>query len=217
MQKQARYTTNDVIPEDASGDAEFQRVVQQIEELQHPRGYVHAKGAFDKADQAYLRDAEERRKYVEEALVEKERAEFLAAQARVANAKREQLAPQLLDSRSSRGKAQKENSHEERSKYVNNIFVSVSHLHQIPIFICYLQIFHSLCRYMKRWHPIKYIKRTQAVENGGPPGQLDSSPRASKEESPSDTEAREIGLKSLLGAYESDNSEDCFRPVVEEK
>lgn len=91
MQKHARYTTEDCVPEDASGDAEFQRVVQQIQELHHTRGYLYAKGTFDREDQAYLRDAEEKRKFVEQALAERERAEFLEAQVKALNVKRDQV------------------------------------------------------------------------------------------------------------------------------
>jgi hypothetical protein len=108
MQKHARYATEDFVPQGASGDAEFQRVVQQIQELHHTRGYLHAKGAFDKEDQAYLRDAEERRKYVEEALAEREKAEFLEAQAKAVNVKRDQVrsrdhVPKSLHQRKGKG------------------------------------------------------------------------------------------------------------------
>jgi hypothetical protein len=79
---QNRFAVEDVVPPDASEDVEFQRAVQQLEDLQNPRGYVYAKGAFDRGDQAYLKEQEERRRHVEEAVAERERAEFVTARAR---------------------------------------------------------------------------------------------------------------------------------------
>lgn len=78
----SRFATEDIVPADTADDVEFQRAVQQLEDLQNPRGYVYAKGAFDRGDQAYLKEQEERRRHVEEAVADRERAEFLAARAR---------------------------------------------------------------------------------------------------------------------------------------
>ena len=78
-----RFQTEDVVPDDAAGDFEFQKAVQQIEDQQHVRaGFLFARGAFDKGDQAYIKEQEERNRHAEEAMHERERAEFMAARAR---------------------------------------------------------------------------------------------------------------------------------------
>ena len=72
------------MPEGAATDVDFQRAIQQLEDQQHGRaGWLFARGAMDKGDQAYLNDQEERRRHAEEASLDRERAEFMAARVRV--------------------------------------------------------------------------------------------------------------------------------------
>ena len=45
-------------------------------------GWLHARGAFDKSDHAYIVDQQEQQRHVEEEMVDRERAEFAAGRAR---------------------------------------------------------------------------------------------------------------------------------------
>lgn len=79
------------MPQDAATDVDFQRAIQQLEDQQHGRaGWLFARGAFDKGDQAYLREQEERRRHAEEATLDRERAQFLAARVRAEEEERRQ-------------------------------------------------------------------------------------------------------------------------------
>jgi len=78
-----RFATQDVLPDGAADDVDFQRAVQRLEEQQPSRaGWLDPRGAFDKGDQAYLREVEERRRHVEEAQAARETNEFLSARAK---------------------------------------------------------------------------------------------------------------------------------------
>jgi hypothetical protein len=64
----------------------------QLEEQQSNRtGWLFASGAFDKGDQAFIQDQQEKLQHAEEAQLDRERSEFLAARAR-AEAAAEELA-----------------------------------------------------------------------------------------------------------------------------
>lgn len=78
-----RVTTEDIVPEGAAGDADYQKAVQQLEDQQHGRaGWLSARGAFDKGDQAYMRDQEEQARHLEEAMADRELQQFAAARRR---------------------------------------------------------------------------------------------------------------------------------------
>jgi len=82
--KTGRFATEDVIPEDAANDVDFQRAVQKLEDQTHGQaGFLFSKGAFDKGDFAYMREEEDRQRHVEEAMAEQELTEFAAARLRV--------------------------------------------------------------------------------------------------------------------------------------
>jgi hypothetical protein len=53
----------------------------QLEEQQGGAGWLFARGAFDKGDQAYQLDQQEKAQHAEEARLERERSQFLAARA----------------------------------------------------------------------------------------------------------------------------------------
>lgn len=81
---QARPTgeTEDIVPEDVAQDEDYKRAVQSLEDQHHGRaGYLAARGALDKGDQAYLKEQEQLQRHKEEALQENELAEFAAARA----------------------------------------------------------------------------------------------------------------------------------------
>ena len=85
-----RYHTEDVVPEDAEDDADFKKLVRQVEDQHHGRGaYVLSQGALDKGDLAYQKEQEERRRHAEEARELLERTEFAAARARAEAEERE--------------------------------------------------------------------------------------------------------------------------------
>ncbi|BDA40823.1 hypothetical protein COCOBI_01-4770 [Coccomyxa sp. Obi] len=72
----------DIYSEGTEGDADYMRMVQDIEDAQQSQvGWLFGRGAFDKGDLLYLRDEEEKRRFKEEELRELERAQFLKLQA----------------------------------------------------------------------------------------------------------------------------------------
>jgi hypothetical protein len=72
----------DIVPEDVAQDEDYKRAVQSLEDQQHGRaGWLFARGALDKGDQAYLKEQEQIQRHAEEALQEREAAEFAAAKA----------------------------------------------------------------------------------------------------------------------------------------
>ncbi|CAL8466882.1 g6418 [Coccomyxa elongata] len=72
----------DIYSEGTEGDADYMRMVQDIEDAQQSQvGWLFGRGAFDKGDLLYLRDEEEKRRFKEEELRELERAQFLRLQA----------------------------------------------------------------------------------------------------------------------------------------
>jgi peptidoglycan hydrolase CwlO-like protein len=74
--------TEDITPEDVAQDEDYKRAVQSLEDQQHGRaGWLFARGALDKGDQAYLKEQEQLQRHAEEALQEREAAEFAAARA----------------------------------------------------------------------------------------------------------------------------------------
>ena len=78
------------MPEGAAEDVEYQRALQQLEDQQHTRaGWLAPRGAFDKGDQAYIREQEERERHMEEAMHAQESNAFLAATARAKEAEEE--------------------------------------------------------------------------------------------------------------------------------
>jgi hypothetical protein len=70
------------VPDDVAQDEDYKRAVQSIEDQSHVRaGFLFARGALDKGDQAYLKEQEQIQRHAEEALHEREAAEFAAARA----------------------------------------------------------------------------------------------------------------------------------------
>ncbi|KAL4536062.1 hypothetical protein Ndes2437B_g05499 [Nannochloris sp. 'desiccata'] len=70
----------DIVPEDVAQDEDYKRAVQSLEDQQHGRaGWLFARGALDKGDQAYLKEQEQIQRHAEEALQEREAAEFAVA------------------------------------------------------------------------------------------------------------------------------------------
>lgn len=68
--------------DDPDQDEDYKRAVQSLEDQQHGRaGWLFARGALDKGDQAYLKEQEQLQRHAEEALQEREAAEFAAARA----------------------------------------------------------------------------------------------------------------------------------------
>jgi len=73
---------DDIIPEDVAQDEDYKRAVQSLEDQQHGRaGWLFARGALDKGDQAYLKEQEQIQRHAEEARQEREAAEFATARA----------------------------------------------------------------------------------------------------------------------------------------
>ena len=68
--------------QDVEQDEDYKRAVQRLEDQSHGRaGYIFSRGALDKGDQAYLKEQEQLQRHAEEALQEREAAEFAAARA----------------------------------------------------------------------------------------------------------------------------------------
>ncbi|WIA33199.1 hypothetical protein OEZ86_006345 [Tetradesmus obliquus] len=78
-----RFRSIDMQPESAQQDPSYQRVVQEIEALQHRQGWLAGRGAFDKEDQLYLRDREEQQRMTEQEQRDGEAAAYAAARARI--------------------------------------------------------------------------------------------------------------------------------------
>ncbi|CAL5225670.1 g8533 [Coccomyxa viridis] len=77
-----RNKTLDVFSEGTEGDADYMRMVQDIEDTQGGQsGWLFGRGAFDKGDLLYLRDEEEKKRFKEEELRDSERLQFLRMQA----------------------------------------------------------------------------------------------------------------------------------------
>ncbi|KAK9841620.1 hypothetical protein WJX74_008847 [Apatococcus lobatus] len=79
-----KYRTMDMYSEGAEGDADYMRMVQDIEDTQQNQvGWLFGRGAFDKGDLLYLRDEEEKRRFKETELRDSERIRFQALRAGV--------------------------------------------------------------------------------------------------------------------------------------
>ncbi|CAK0733854.1 hypothetical protein CVIRNUC_000344 [Coccomyxa viridis] len=77
-----RNKTLDVFSEGTEGDADYMRMVRDIEDTQGGQsGWLFGRGAFDKGDLLYLRDEEEKKRFKEEELRDSERMQFLRMQA----------------------------------------------------------------------------------------------------------------------------------------
>ncbi|KAK9805877.1 hypothetical protein WJX73_000138 [Symbiochloris irregularis] len=97
-----KYRTMDMYSEGGENDADYMRMVQDIEDTQQNHvGWLFGRGAFDKGDLLYLRDEEEKKRFIEKDQRENERTQFLAMRARE-NAERE---ASLLDLPKAREKA----------------------------------------------------------------------------------------------------------------
>lgn len=78
-----KYRTMDMYSEGGENDADYMRMVQDIEDTQQNHvGWLFGRGAFDKGDLLYLRDEEEKRRFLERDQREKERSNFLIMRAR---------------------------------------------------------------------------------------------------------------------------------------
>ncbi|KAK9810475.1 hypothetical protein WJX72_011306 [[Myrmecia] bisecta] len=72
-----KYRTTDHFSEGTEGDADYQRMVQDIEDTQQSQvGWLFGRGAFDKGDLLYLRDEEEKKRFHEQELRDNERLQF---------------------------------------------------------------------------------------------------------------------------------------------
>lgn len=76
-----KYRTVDIFSEGAEGDADYMRMVHDIEEMQQPQ-------VFDKGDLLYLRDEAERQRHAEMELRDMERCRFAALRAKMENKQR---------------------------------------------------------------------------------------------------------------------------------
>ena len=91
----------------------------QLEEQQSNRtGWLFASGAFDKGDQAFIRDQQEQTQHAEEAQLDRERSEFSAVVS--ARARAEEAAQELAAA--SRAAAAKRQLEGERCEGVHAIF-----------------------------------------------------------------------------------------------
>ncbi|DBA96094.1 hypothetical protein WJX77_012305 [Trebouxia sp. C0004] len=74
----------DLFSEGAETDADYMRMVHDIEDTQQNQsGWLFGRGAFDKGDLLYLRDEEEKRRFTEMELRDSERQQFMKERARV--------------------------------------------------------------------------------------------------------------------------------------
>lgn len=74
----------DLFSEGAETDADYMRMVHDIEDTQQNQsGWLFGRGAFDKGDLLYLRDEEEKRRFTEMELRDSERHQFMKERARV--------------------------------------------------------------------------------------------------------------------------------------
>ncbi|CAD7696348.1 unnamed protein product [Ostreobium quekettii] len=77
-----KYRTVDMFSEGAEGDADYVRMVQDIEDMQQQQGWLFGRGAFDKGDLLYLRDEAERQRHAELELRDSEKTQFAALRAK---------------------------------------------------------------------------------------------------------------------------------------
>lgn len=91
--KPSRYQFEDVMPDGAQDDIEFQKALERLQEQQQVRGagWLAAKGAFDRGDYQYIREQEDRKRHFEEHLQERERNEFVAARIRAEEEERKKV------------------------------------------------------------------------------------------------------------------------------
>ncbi|KAA6423706.1 hypothetical protein WJX79_005049 [Trebouxia sp. C0005] len=74
----------DLFSEGAETDADYMRMVHDIEDTQQNQsGWLFGRGAFDKGDLLYLRDEEEKRRFTEMELRDSERQQFMKERARI--------------------------------------------------------------------------------------------------------------------------------------
>eukprot|EP01024_Parvocaulis_polyphysoides_P023750 TRINITY_DN21912_c0_g1_i2.p2 TRINITY_DN21912_c0_g1~~TRINITY_DN21912_c0_g1_i2.p2 ORF type:complete len:155 (+),score=17.59 TRINITY_DN21912_c0_g1_i2:98-562(+) len=77
-----RYRAVDFYSQDAEGDADYMRMVRDIENSQQQHGWLSGRGAFDKSDLLFLRDEEEKRRCQELQRREQERQQFAILKAK---------------------------------------------------------------------------------------------------------------------------------------
>lgn len=91
-----KYRTVDIFSEGAEKDVEYQRMVNDIEEMQQQQGWLFGRGAFDKADLLYLRDQAEQQRHKEIELRDNERTEYAQLKAQVEQNQDERTTPPAL-------------------------------------------------------------------------------------------------------------------------
>jgi len=90
--------------EDIEGDADYLKMVQDIEDLQQQQGWLFGRGAFDKGDLLYLRDEAEKQRHAELELRDTELSQFAALKARMEtkDKRRKETATSLPKSKSAK-------------------------------------------------------------------------------------------------------------------
>jgi len=73
-----RFKSIESKPQDTDGDLEYQKLVQEVEEGVGSRqaGWLFGRGAFDRTDLQYLKDEDDKNKYIELERAEQEKSAF---------------------------------------------------------------------------------------------------------------------------------------------